>query len=41
LETDRVTRDLSLILQALVIFSVAAEALWSKLRLREVKVGVK
>ena len=31
LETDHVTRDLSLILQALVILSVAAEAIWHKL----------
>ena len=28
LETDHVTRDLSLILQALVILSVSAEAIW-------------
>jgi simple sugar transport system permease protein len=34
LETDHVTRDLSLILQALVILSVAAEGLWKHL-LRE------
>jgi simple sugar transport system permease protein len=34
LETEKVTRDLSLILQALVILSVAAEALWQRLRLR-------
>jgi simple sugar transport system permease protein len=39
LETDRVTRDLSLILQALVIFSVAAEALWSKFRFAEGAAG--
>jgi len=31
LETDHVTRDLSLILQALVILSVAAEGFWRKL----------
>lgn len=34
LETDHVTRDLSLILQALVILSVAAEAIWHKLRIK-------
>jgi general nucleoside transport system permease protein len=30
LETDRITRDLSLILQALVILAVAAERVWEK-----------
>lgn len=34
LETDRVTRDLSLILQALVILTVAAQALWDQYRLK-------
>ena len=33
METDKVTRDLSQILQALVILSVAAEAVWQKLRI--------
>lgn len=31
IETENVTRDLSLVIQALVIASVSAEALWSKL----------
>ena len=35
LETDHVTRDLSLILQALVILSVAAEGIWHKQRIKE------
>jgi simple sugar transport system permease protein len=30
LETENVTRDLSLILQACIIFSVSAEGLWSR-----------
>jgi ABC-type uncharacterized transport system permease subunit len=34
LETDHVTRDLSLIIQALVILSVAAEGIWYKFRIK-------
>jgi hypothetical protein len=32
LETDHVTRELSLVLQALIILSVSADALWTWLR---------
>jgi ABC-type uncharacterized transport system permease subunit len=35
METDKITRDLSLILQALVILSVASEALWARIRRKE------
>jgi simple sugar transport system permease protein len=31
LETDHVTRELSLVLQALIILSVSADALWTRL----------
>lgn len=34
LETDHVTRELSLVIQALIILSVSAEALWSWLKAR-------
>jgi general nucleoside transport system permease protein len=40
LETERVTQELSLVLQALIILSVAAEGLWNWLRRREPKVEV-
>ena len=36
LETEHVTRELSLILQALIILSVSAEGLWSWMKRREV-----
>ena len=36
LETEHVTRELSLILQALIILSVSAEGLWSWMKKREV-----
>jgi len=35
LETERVTQELSLVLQALIILSVSADGLWSWLRRRE------
>ena len=35
LETENITRDLSLILQAFVILSVSAEGLWTFLKLRK------
>ena len=35
LETEHVTRELSLILQALIILSVSAEGLWSWMKRRE------
>ncbi len=42
LETERVTQELSLILQALIILSVSADGLWSWLKGRELRVdGVK
>ncbi len=42
LETERVTQELSLILQALIILSVSADGLWSWLKRRELRVdGVK
>jgi general nucleoside transport system permease protein len=34
LETEHVTRELSLVLQALIILSVSAEGLWSWMRKR-------
>jgi simple sugar transport system permease protein len=37
LETERVTQELSLVLQALIILSVSAEGLWSWLKRREPK----
>ena len=37
LETERVTQELSLVLQALIILSVSADGLWSWLRQRESK----
>ena len=37
LETERVTQELSLVLQALILLSVAAEGLWSWLKKRAVK----
>ena len=38
LETERVTQELSLVLQALVLLSVSAEGLWDWVRRREPKV---
>ena len=40
LETERVTQELSLVLQALIILSVSAEGLWNWLKRRTVKVEV-
>jgi simple sugar transport system permease protein len=39
LETERVTQELSLVLQALIILSVSADGLWSWLKRREPKVA--
>jgi simple sugar transport system permease protein len=39
LETERVTQELSLVLQALIILSVSAEGLWSWLKRREPKLA--
>jgi simple sugar transport system permease protein len=39
LETERVTQELSLVLQALIILSVSAEGLWSWLKKREPKLA--
>lgn len=39
LETERVTQELSLVLQALIILSVSADGLWSWLKRRELKVA--
>jgi general nucleoside transport system permease protein len=39
LETERVTQELSLVLQALIILSVSAEGLWSWMKQREPKVA--
>ena len=39
LETERVTQELSLVLQALIILSVSAEGLWSWMKRRERKAG--
>ena len=38
LETERVTQELSLVLQALIILSVSAEGLWNWLKKRAVRV---
>lgn len=35
LETEKMTRDMSLILQSLIIFSVSAEGLWSRFRFQK------
>jgi simple sugar transport system permease protein len=40
LETERVTQELSLVLQALIILSVSAEGLWTWLKRREPKLAV-
>ena len=40
LETERVTQELSLVLQALIILSVSAEGLWTWLNRREPKLPV-
>ncbi|MCX6928556.1 MAG: ABC transporter permease [Verrucomicrobia bacterium] len=39
LETERVTQELSLVLQALIILSVSAEGLWSWLKKRELPIA--
>jgi simple sugar transport system permease protein len=41
LETERVTQELALVLQALIILSVSADGLWDWIRKRELKVEVK
>jgi len=38
LETERVTQELSLVLQALIILSVSAEGLWDWMKRRESRV---
>ncbi len=40
LETERVTRELSLVLQALIILAVSAEGLWSWMRSRRLQAAV-
>ena len=39
LETERVTQELSLVLQALIILSVSAEGLWNWMKRGERKVA--
>jgi simple sugar transport system permease protein len=39
LETERVTQELSLVLQALIILSVSADGLWSWMKRRERRVA--
>jgi ABC-type uncharacterized transport system permease subunit len=38
LETERVTQELSLVLQALILLSVSADGLWDWMKRREPKV---